>query len=280
MDPREVSEADSPQTSAERLWQLALAGPGPFLGVDLCVVDGGPRRAYVLFLLEDVLGIHSREAADKLANGPYEVLSGAAPQTALGLAQRLRETGALVSLFPRPSFSLVLGGRVACNPGAPPGLLWGLATSHALELRRAVAQNPNAPLPLLVLLGAEFPAEVFYNPGLALALLADPASFEALDEFAREQFLHSPHLPADAMDGFSHYPSPRWRASLARNPRLLPSIQAKFVDDPSEMVRVNLAENPETRPDFLRHLARADVSRFVRETAIATLAQQQERAKR
>jgi hypothetical protein len=280
MDPREISEADSPQTSAERLWQLALAGPGPFLGVDVCIVESGPRRAYVLFLLEDALGLHSREAALKLTEGPYEILSGAAPQQALSLAQRLRDVGALVSLFPRPSFSLALGAHVARNPGAPPGLLWGLATSHALELRRAVAQNPNAPLSLLVLLGAEFPAEIFANPGLALALLADPESFERIDEFAREQFLHAPLLPGEAMEGFANYPSPRWRASLARNPRLLPEVQAKLVDDPSEMVRVNVAENPETRADLLRRLARADASRFVRESAIATLARQQARTKR
>ena len=64
--------------------------------------------------------------------------------------------------------------REAVDPTATPERLTELADAPDPAVRRAVASNPNTPLPVLYALAVEFAAEVLANPVLPLLMLEDP----------------------------------------------------------------------------------------------------------
>jgi hypothetical protein len=69
---------------------------------------------------------------------------------------------------------------VANNPSTPPEELRKLADSSDAITRSHIAANPNTPTEVLLLLCAEFPAQVLNNPILSLLFLENPNVFNTI----------------------------------------------------------------------------------------------------
>lgn len=99
-------------------------------------------------------------------------------------AERLQELAYDVALQP----------LVAANPSTPSIVLARLGEARQISVRRAVVQNPNAPLHTLGQLAGEFPEEFLRNPVIPILNLARPNFVEELPFLAWASLLRFEHL--------------------------------------------------------------------------------------
>ena len=85
---------------------------------------------------------------------------------------------------------------IAANPAASPHLLTELSNSDNLAIRRAVAQNPNTPVPVLCFLATEFPREFLRNPIVPLLNMTEPQFIQKLPFASWSSLLKFADLPA------------------------------------------------------------------------------------
>lgn len=85
---------------------------------------------------------------------------------------------------------------VAANPATPAETLEKLAKSNSEAICRAVAHNPNTPLPVLLRLAQMYPLEFLSNPVLPLLNLSQPDFIKRLDGAAWLQLLRYDRVPS------------------------------------------------------------------------------------
>ncbi|GHO47268.1 hypothetical protein [Ktedonospora formicarum] len=85
---------------------------------------------------------------------------------------------------------------VASNPSTPPATLKQLGRAKDPLIRRAVTQNPNTPLPLLLDLAQQFPREFLDNPVIPLLTLTQPNFMKAAPRETWKRLLLFEDLPS------------------------------------------------------------------------------------
>lgn len=159
-----------------------------------------------------------------------------------------------------PSLAL----RVAQNTAAPAALLVWLMNHQEENIRRAVAQNPNAPRKALLHLALQFPAEVLDNPGFLLLTLEDPSFFSSLSPQLLVRLLSQPAPPPALLALAIRSPHELARTTAAQHPALQAAQRFALCGDASASVRRAIAQNP---------VARAEVELFQRAGAAPSLAE-------
>jgi hypothetical protein len=119
---------------------------------------------------------------DKRASDPLAA-EAASIDTALGRLDELAHQPRLMHI-------------VAANPATSAETLEKLAKSNDEEICRAVAHNPNTPVPVLLRLAQRFPLEFLSNPILPLLNLSQPDFIKKLDGSAWLQLLRFDRVPA------------------------------------------------------------------------------------
>lgn len=119
---------------------------------------------------------------DKSASDPLAA-EAASIDTALGRLDELAHQPRLMPI-------------VAANPATSAETLEKLARSNDEEICRAVAHNPNTPVPVLLLLAQKFPLEFLSNPILPLLNLSQPDFIKKLDGATWLHLLRSDRVPS------------------------------------------------------------------------------------
>lgn len=99
-------------------------------------------------------------------------------------AKRLEELARFPILLP----------LIAANPATPAAVLAQLSEANEVEIRRAVALNPNALLPVLGRLAGEFPGEFLRNPVLPILNMTRPGFIKELPFLAWASLLRFEQL--------------------------------------------------------------------------------------
>lgn len=163
----------------------------------------------------------------------------------------------------------------------PPELQKKLAEDPALEVRKALAQNPNVQPDILFQLAKDCPGEYLENPLFSLLLLEN-ANFllEGLKSY-REQYHYSritpsksswtalfshPKLPVHLLWAFLAEPDPYMSRSdisqaIALNPGAPPEMLERLVFHPHGWTRNNARENPSLPKDFLNGVLQMETTK-------------------
>ncbi len=125
----------------------------------------------------------------------------------------------------------------AADPQTPPASLAELATGADLDLRRAIASNPNTPGEVLCTLGADFPEEFLANPALLLLLLAEPNLADRMPLATLRVLSRYETLPAAILAGAARRGDFQIEQALAANPQTPAPILSDLAEHPSDRVR-------------------------------------------
>jgi hypothetical protein len=119
---------------------------------------------------------------------------------------------------------------VANNPSTPPEELRKLADSSDAITRSHIAANPNTPTEVLLLLCAEFPAQVLNNPILSLLFLENPNVFNTIPLDSLLILLQQEKVPVFFLEWAATQPKPEIQLAVAMNAQTPKPILEKFVD--------------------------------------------------
>jgi hypothetical protein len=119
---------------------------------------------------------------------------------------------------------------IANNPSTPPEQLRKLADSSDAITRSHVAANPNTPTEVLLLLCAEFPAQVLNNPILSLLFLENPNVFNTIPLDNLLILLQQEKVPVFFLEWAATQPTPEIQLAVAMNAQTPKPILEKFVD--------------------------------------------------
>jgi hypothetical protein len=152
---------------------------------------------------------------------------------------------------------------LAAAENMPSDVLHQLATDSALEVRQAVAGNPNTPIETLFNLGKEFPDEITANPIFSIQLLAEPES-----HFVQLSLARSSKTSENILNKLSNIPNEEILCAVAQNLATPTTILEKLVrhtpkfyhrddSDGSEYKRLFsiIAKHPNTSVESLTRLA-------------------------
>lgn len=93
------------------------------------------------------------------------------------------------------AMSVETARTVAQDPLTAPSILEELALHEDVEVRQAVARNPNTSLSILFQLGEEFPDEFFNNPVFPLLSLENPDFYQAIPDNTLQNLLVHESVP-------------------------------------------------------------------------------------
>jgi hypothetical protein len=152
---------------------------------------------------------------------------------------------------------------LAAAENMPSDVLHQLATDSALEVRQAVAGNPNTPIETLFNLGKEFPDEITANPIFSIQLLVEPES-----HFVQLSLARSSKTSENILNKLSNIPNEEILCAVAQNLATPTAILEKLVrhtpkfyhrddSDGSEYKRLFsiIAKHPNTSVESLTRLA-------------------------
>lgn len=124
------------------------------------------------------------------------------------------------------SYEPALQKLIAANPATPHTILARLACHWDPVVRRAVAHNPNADLPLLQKLASEFPDEFLTNPQIPLLILTSPNFINQFTLHLWFYLARSEHIPSLWLDRFQQE-KPRRRSAMEED--LVQILQQSYV---------------------------------------------------
>ena len=143
----------------------------------------------------------------------------------------------------------------ANDPSTPPNVLQQLASNKGHrynDVRRAVAEHPNASPELLEELAEEGNWYVARNPNAPAEILEKLGSLSNL--YARELVAIHPNTPINVLMQFVTDSDEGVRSAAARNTRLPPGGLQKLATDQNKYIRIEVAKNPSTSPETLEQL--------------------------
>jgi len=148
----------------------------------------------------------------------------------------------------------------ACDPQTPPEWLEEVAVSphYGVEIKRAIASNPNTPIEALVRLAQLFPKEFMTNAFVQLYALETPGFWVELIRSKRELFvelLAQPYTPEELLSTYAKHPDGAFRKGVARNPVCPEALLASLAEDSEYYVRAAVANNASTPQHLLAVLA-------------------------
>jgi hypothetical protein len=151
----------------------------------------------------------------------------------------------------------------ASDPSTSPARLEVLSRNKTKRIVEAVAQNPNTPPAVLLLLAETFPSQVLQNSVLPILLLERPDFLEDayLSTLRKMLFCDAP-APSWLLTFISSR-WPRMRSDVARCTDAWPELLEEFARDDYEYTRRGAASNPNTPLASLSLLAQ-DVATYVR----------------
>ncbi|QBD79409.1 hypothetical protein EPA93_26845 [Ktedonosporobacter rubrisoli] len=154
---------------------------------------------------------------------------------------------------------IVLKG-IARNPRTSPQLLEELASSQAMEVRRAAAQHPQLTTEAIMVLALDEAAQV--RAAIAARHHLTPEHYQQLatdsDQRVRAALARNSHTPQAILSGLAADAQAQVRAAAAGNPRLAPVAMAPLLIDLDESVRAPLAANAHIPADYYAQLAQDD----------------------
>lgn len=146
----------------------------------------------------------------------------------------------------------------AKNPEADKEQLQLLSKDSRKAVRRAVAQNPSAPISTLFSLSVEFPREFWENAVLPLLLLENPDLVGQIPAEASAVLLQRSDLPAFFVERTNTQ-----SRHIALRHELAPEVLRVLARDQDPYLRAKVAEQRNTPPEVIASLAR-DESTIVR----------------
>ncbi len=180
----------------------------------------------------------------------------------------------------------------ALNPNTSANRLRELSKILSQGIRQAIAQNPNTPPDVLVILFDKFPLQVLYNPVVKLILIERPNFFEEiydnnklvfhkyklpdffyewaifnLNESIRTAVASSSKTPENYLEQLSEDKQPFVRLQVAANHNSSAHTLKKLAQDREKSVRKSVARNPHVPTNILEQLARDEIVEVRREVA-------------
>jgi hypothetical protein len=139
----------------------------------------------------------------------------------------------------------------AQSPKTPPDELRQLATSKAIAIRRAVAQNPSTPTEILLVLAAELPVEFCENPIFSLLLFESPSFIDKIPPRTLSKLFRFEALPSIFLEKANE----EVRIYAARLKDTSVHILRQLAVDPSKGVRAQVARNEKLPSDLVEKLS-------------------------
>lgn len=150
----------------------------------------------------------------------------------------------------------------ALNSKTSANRLRELSKSLDQRIRQAIAQNPNTPPDILIILFNKFPLQVLHNPVLNLILLERPNFLEELYENSKLVF-HKYELPNFFMEWAIFNINETIRSAVASSPKTPQNYLEKLSEDKQSFVRIQVAANYNSPAHILEKLAQ-DLDKAVR----------------
>lgn len=144
----------------------------------------------------------------------------------------------------------------ASNPQTPQALLETFARGGDPELKRAIAQNPNASLSTLLSLAALFPDEVSKNPALSLFLLESPSLVQSMDLSVAKALSSCEAAPLWLVALLIRYPKTEVTSLIAARPDLTEELLVQLVEARVEIDQI--LEHPRLTDKVLCKIAASE----------------------
>jgi hypothetical protein len=133
------------------------------------------------------------------------------------------------------------------------------------SLRHLVAKNPNTPHHLFMLLGDEYPQEVFENPGFQLMFLENPNAIESFPVGTVWTLSKVSSLPEWFIFLLATYPNDTVKIALTKRKELTPELLERLAAHHNPQVRKVAALSPHTPLKVLEQLYHDTQHRFAHE---------------
>lgn len=154
--------------------------------------------------------------------------------------------------------------KEALNPNTSANRLRELSKSLDRRIRQAIAQNPNTPPDILVILFNKFPLQVLHNPVLNLILLEKPNFLEELYQCSKLVF-HKYKLPNFFIEWAIFNINETIRGAVASSPKTPQKFLEKLSQDKQSFVRIQVAANYNSPAHILEKLSQ-DRDKYVRKS--------------